>query len=215
MKDESPNTPSDETLTQWIDGTLPPQERAALESSLPPGWAAEREAARQLGDLLRSHLPARMEPPAPERFTSSIMAAIGQPEHSPAAAGGPAAKVVAFPRFRQWFAPLASAAAVAACFLVWNATHRAAPAVLAKVYAPDARVTARAWFAEDADATVIELENLDAVPDEREIRAFDVASAEPSAPGEPQIFYAAADPSRAVMVLSRDATNQPLLRALR
>ena len=215
MKDETPDVPSDETLTQWIDGTLPPQERANLESSLPPGWAAERDAARQLGDLLRSHLPARMEPPAPERFTSSIMAAIGRPDSAAAAAGGPAAKVIPFPRFRQWFAPLASAAAVAAGFLVWNATHKAAAPVLAKVYAPDARVTARAWFAEDADATVIELENLEAVPDDREIRAFDVASAEPAAPGEPQIFYAAANPERAVLVLSRDATNQPLLRAVR
>jgi hypothetical protein len=47
-----------------------------------------------------------------------------------------------------------------------------------QVYAPDERVTARAWVSEEAEATVIDLENLEALPDDHEVRAFAVAGGE-------------------------------------
>ena len=110
----------------------------------------------------------------------------------------------------QWFAPLASAAAVAVVFFVWN--HRepsVAPGLLAQTYTPDPKVTASTYYSEEAGATVIDLHNLDAVPDDHEVRAFDVASAEPAEPGSPQVFYAANDDARPVLVLSRDGREAP------
>ena len=58
------------------------------------------------------------------------------------------------------------------------------------------------------------LQGLQAVPDDREIRAYDVAEASPASPGKPQIFHAANDPDRAVMVLAPDTSHGPQLRAL-
>jgi hypothetical protein len=62
---------------------------------------------------------------------------------------------------------------------------------------------------------VIDLENLEAVPDNYEIRASDVASADPAAPGEPLILYAADDPARPVFVLSKDLTDAPRITTVR
>jgi len=169
MNDDPKLSPEEEERVRWIDGVLSPERLRELEDSLPPEWLQERMAARRTGDLLRSSLAAAVEPPAAEFLTGSIMEAVAREGRVvPRGAG----------RRWQWFAPLASAAAVAAGFLLWNAGHRAAGGPLVQVYAPDERVTARAWVSEEAEATVIDLENLEALPDEREIRAFAVAGGE-------------------------------------
>jgi hypothetical protein len=62
--------------------------------------------------------------------------------------------------------------------MIWNARHPAGGLPVVQVYAPDERVTARAWVSEEAEATVIDLENLEALPDDHEVRAFAVAGGE-------------------------------------
>ncbi len=205
-------------LTRWVDGQLTPEEAVIIaeQTVQSPELLGDKHAATQIGTLLREHLPVSLEPPSPEFFTSSIMEEIQR--ELPAV---PARAVRPPPRWgwlrASWFAPLASAAAVAVAFVVWN--HRetpvAAPGPFAQTYTPDPKVTARTYYSEEAEATVIDLQNLDAVPDNHEVRAFDVASAEPAEPGSPQVFYAANDTSRPVLVLSKDGRESPRVSVVR
>lgn len=217
-----PQPLNEDLLTRWIDGQLSPAESALVERQIAasPEWQQQKEAASLLGTLLREHLPARQEPSSPDFFNSSIMHEIcaAQPVKSSAA---PVERVSVFSRWLQalrqpWFAPVASATAVAVAFMVWN--HRPAAAAretLAQTYTPDPRVVASSFYSEDAGAIVIDLQNLDDVPDEREIKAFDVASVEqPAAAGQELVLYAASDRARPVLVLSKDARDIPLLTAV-
>src|SRR5204862_1965431 len=104
-----------------------------------------------------------------------------------------------------WFAPLASAAVVAVAFLTWNhfvgGIAGAGGVAQSLTYTPDPTVVANAYYSAEAGATVIDLQHLTPVPNDREIKAFDVASSGPSIPGEPMVFVAANDANRVVFVL--------------
>lgn len=211
-----PHDLNEDLLTRWIDGQITPEEAALVEQQAAgmPELLREKAAAGRIGALLRLHFPSTLEPPSPEFFTSSVMEEILRempaiPAKSSRAAGLPA--WLSWLRIR-WVAPVASAAAVAAAFMIWN--FRAQPAgfgsPFAQTYSPDPRIIASAWYSEEAEATVIDLKNLDAVPDDHEIKAFpNVASADPPADGAPRVFYAANDSSRPLFVLSTDAREAP------
>ena len=213
-----PDDLNEELMTRWLDGHLTPEELVAVERALAvkPMMMREKESAQHLGGLLRQHLPSVMEPPSPEFFTSRIMEEIkGAPVVTLPAA--PVARPAGFRSWlrQPWFAPLASAAAVALLFLAMNgARPGAAASSVARAYAPDPKVVANAFYSEEAGAVVIDLQGLEAVPDDREIRAYDVADAVPAAPGQPLVLHAANDPDRAILVLSPDASAGPRFRDL-
>lgn len=213
-----PDELNEELLTRWIDGQLTPAEQAMVERALAaqPLLGRERESAQQLGSLLRQHLPANQKPPSPEFFTSRIMEEIhGVPVVKVRVAGAARASGLMSWLRQPWFAPLASAAVVALLFLASNgARPGAGPASGVSAYAPDPNVTAMAFYSEEAEATVIDLQGLQAVPDDREIRAYDVADAAPAGPGKPLIFHAANDPDRAIMVLAPDLAEGPRFHEL-
>ena len=214
-----PDDLNEELMTRWIDGHLSPVEMAAVERALAaePALVREKESARKLGGLLRQHLPATMEPPSPEFFTSRIMEEIQGAPVMTATPSAPARGVVrAIPWFRQqWFAPFASAAAVALLFLATNGPRSVGnTSSVARAYAPDPNVVVCAFYSEAAGATVIDLKGLEAVPDDREIRAFDVADADAPTPGQPLVLHAANDPARAVLVLAPAASGKSRFREL-
>ena len=195
---------------------IPP---AAVERAIAaePLLAHEKESAQRLGGLLRQHLPAELEPPSSEFFTSRLMEEIkGAPvveTLAPTGKRGAAARVA---WFRQaWFPPLASAASVALLFLAMNGSRsgESGPRT-ARAYAPDPKVIASAFYSEEAGATVIDLKGLDAVPDDREIRAYDVAEAGPITPGKPLVLHAANDPERAILVLAPGTSGTPHVHEL-
>jgi anti-sigma factor RsiW len=70
----------EEKFTAWVDGRLEGAELAAFERELEthPEALAEREAARELGDLLRAHLSA---PPLrnADFFNHQLLQKLGQP----------------------------------------------------------------------------------------------------------------------------------------
>lgn len=215
------NTPHNEMnedlLTRWIDGQLTPEEAARVAQQLDaePRLLRDKEEATHLRTLLRAHLPASAEPPSPEFFTSSVMEEIRREAPAPRpAARRQSASWLSWLR-APWFAPAASAAVLALAFVIWRpAKSEPAADLLVQAYTPDASITATAYYSEEAEATVIDLQNV-TVPDDREIKAFDVASAEPPAPGEPQILFAANDSSRPVMVLSLDNAQKPKVNIVR
>lgn len=213
-----PDDLNEELMTRWIDGHLSPGELAAVERALAaePLLAREKESAQLLGGLLRQHLPSSMEPPSPEFFTSRIMEEIQGSPVVKTLAPAAARRGDSVSWFKQpWFAPLASAAAVALLFLATNGSRPTGNASsVARAYAPDPKVVASTFYSEEAGATVIDLKGLDAVPDEREIRAYDVADAAPATPGNPLVLHAANDPDRAIMVLAPNASGTPRFREL-
>ena len=192
--------PKDEQLLRFMDG-LDPQDH--------PEWQQEKAAAQQLGQLLRSHLPSHAEPPSAEFFTSQIMAQI-----TPA---GPARAEVSarsgfMDIFRRWFAPLATAAAVLVIGGMIMKRQATGGSREAFAYTPIANVKATLDFNKDAGATVINLTGLTAIPDAREIKAFNVASTGVVAPGATQRFYAANDPGKLLFVLHATDDGGPQIR---
>ncbi len=213
MKEEPAIT--EELLTRWIDGVATAEENTHIESrsARHPALETERRAAMSLGNLLREHLPSSQEPPSADFFTSSVMSEIRRTSAVPPLRRSGTSWLE---RLRApWFAPVASAALVAAGFMLWNTRHQQGAATAASnLYAPDPRVVATSYFSEEAGATVIDLDNLDALPNDREVRAFDIANSEPPAPGQPHVLFAAARPGEAVMVLSKDGREVPRISIL-
>lgn len=212
------NDPShEELLTRWIDGQLGPEELAAVEREAAgrPELLAEKKAAHRIGDLMRAHLPVSVEPESPEFFTSRIMDEV----YRTAAAPAPRRRAWSWKWLTSpWFASLASASAVAAVFLSLNAVNPGVdPGSLARPYSPDPNVTARAYYSREADALVIDLQGLEAVPDEREIRAFDIAESGPASRDvEEEVLVAAGEGRLPVLVLHRGpAGSPPVFRELR
>lgn len=210
---------NEDLLTRWIDGQLTPEESARVEQHLAaaPELRRDKEDAVQVRALLRQHLPASIEPPSPEFFTGSVMNEIRRelPSTARPAEKRQASGWLSWLR-APWFAPVASAAVLALAFVIWRPDNSPAvnEALLVQAYTPDASIKATAWYSEDAGATVIDVQNA-TVPDNQEIKAFDVASSNPSAAGEPQVFYAAHDSARALMVLSLDGAQKPRVSLVR
>ncbi len=202
---------NEELLTKWIDGIATPQETALVEKAVQehPEILADRDQARSLSTLLQTHLPNSLELPSPDFFTNSILAEI-----TPQTPVIPAAPT---PWWRTlwrsaWLAPVASAAAVALTFTLWPSSTP--PSSQTTVYAPDPRVKVDTYYSESAQATVIELQNLDALPSERNVRAFDIADAEPAAPGTPQPLYTTSDRANPVFIVSKDGAEKPRIELL-
>jgi hypothetical protein len=218
-----PSNPlNDDTLTRWIDNELPAKEASLLNqrASATPELLREREAASQLGELLRQHLPAKLDPPSPEFFTMSVMDEVTRDLPARPVEADKSRRVPAWLSFLRtpWFSPLASAAVVAVAFLTWNhfsGTTGGGSVAQSFTYAPDPSVVANTYYSQDAEATVIDLQHLAPVPNEREIKAFDVASSGPSIPGQPTVFVASNDPKRVVFVLSKDGIGAPRVASIR
>lgn len=209
MKPDSHTAPShEELLTRWIDGDLSPADQSVLDAELArhPEWRQEKESAERLRTLLRQELPAHREPASAEFFTTQIMQQIAA-EH-PAAAPPPRRTGRFFQWLRSaWAIPLATSAAVlvAGFFMLRQPVQHES---FSTPYTPDPNVKATLSFDETVNATIIDLEGLESIPDTQEIRAFAVNSSGPVTPGEPQRFFAANDPSKLLFVLYPGADIQ-------
>lgn len=194
--------PKEAQLLRFIDG---------LDTGVHPEWNEEKASAEQLGRLLRSHLPSHAEPPSPEFFTSQIMAQVAPPAvvRAPAPAGGGLLDI-----FRRWVAPLATAAAVLVVGGIILKRDAANSGRESSAYTPIANVTATLKYNEAAGATVIDLSGLPAIPDDREIKAFNVASSEAVVPGATRRFYAANDPQKLVFVMFANDDGGPQINEI-
>lgn len=171
------NTKIDETLlARWLEDELAGAELAAFEKSAlgDAELLAQREVVRALRRDVAALIPAVEEPAYPDFFNSRVEKAIRGLAAKPAAA----ASRSAWPWSHLW---LPAGAAVGMALAFWLGTQSGArnelavvppprPAVQVVVpepglYTPERGVDAE-WFAsEEAQATVILLEGLDAIPD--------------------------------------------------
>ncbi len=181
--------PAEETLALWVEDELHGPELAAVDAWAAgrPEWLAHREDARKVKALFRrAELSAAEEPPYPDFFNTKIAQAIS----ATPAASVPAPKPL---NWFRWFMPAAVAAAMALCF--WAGTHitpspagpggSATPVASASaepfLYVPERGVQAAYFTSAVADAGVIVLDGVAAIPDSFELPETAVFREQPPA----------------------------------
>lgn len=167
--------PDEELLALWVDDALEGAAAAEIDAwaSAQPEWLERREQARQVRPWLASGLPAVEEPPYAEFFNARIAREIAREPGgavAPSFGGGG--------RFWRWFLPATAVAGMMLCF--WAGTRLApAPVVAAPepvpgtpapyLYTPEKGVKAAYFSSEPAEAMVIVLDGVAAIPDSFEI----------------------------------------------
>lgn len=174
------NTKNDDILlARWLEDDLAEGELSArgADFSGDARLLELREVTRALRRDIGAALPSAEEPPYPEFFNRRVAARIRSTPVEPSAApGGGVFR-------RNWWMPLGAAAGMALAF--WAGTHSGgvgvSPAVRPlvaetpveaaaepRLYTPESGVDAEWFSSEEASATVIVLNGVDAIPDETE-----------------------------------------------
>ncbi len=208
--------PSEEhDLIRWIDGEMNETERTAFEEHLKhdAALATEAQKMRALSDSLRAHMPAEMHVPHADYFNTQIGVRITQMALDEARSKQSAGLGGVLQWLRQpWFA-LAGAAAlgVLGFFLLTPETGDASESMILSSYTPNTNVQARTYHDHNADATVLMLDGLDAVPAERKISGINIQRSELEPELASTTMYNAQ--GAAVFMISRDALGNPMISA--
>ncbi len=170
--------PDDELLALWVEDELSGPSAASVDAwaSAQPEWLGHRELARQMKPLLRANVPASEEPPYAEFFNARIAREIGR--DVAAASVAPTGATPA--KFWRWFLPATAVTGMAMCFWMgtWVGPTRTkvvqgpAPVPTAPgpyLYTPEKGVKAAYFASEPADAMVIVLDGVAAIPDSFEV----------------------------------------------
>jgi anti-sigma factor RsiW len=205
--------PSEEhDLIRWIDGEMSETERTTFEERLKqdPVLATEARQMRALSTSLRTHLPAEMRVPHADYFNTQIEVRITQMalEDSRAKQTTPGWSALLQWMRQPWFALTGAAAlAVLGFFLVNPATGGASESMILSSYAPNTHVQARTYHDDGAEATVLMLDGLDAVPAERKVSGINIhrSAVEPELASTTMYDHQ----GTAVFMISRDALGNP------
>lgn len=207
--------PSEEhDLIRWIDGEMNEAESAAFEARLKddPVLATEARQMRALSTSLRTHLPAEMKVPHADYFNTQIGVRITQMALDEARAkqsGNNWAAVLQWLRQPWLVAVGATALAVLSFVLVRPVAGEAAESMILSSFTPNSHVQARTYHDNAAEATVLMLDGLDAVPAERKISGINIQRSEV----EPELASTTMydEKGTAVLMISRDASGNPLI----
>jgi hypothetical protein len=168
------NTNPDETrLALWLDDELTGSDLAEMEAwaATHPEQIAAREELRSFRKMMAANLPASEEPPYPDFFLSRVNQGIRELQRAEAPTH-PAAQSATSPFWKSWLMPIASCAGMVLAFGVGKHTSGNNPGDLTivppsspLVYTPEEGVDA-VWFSSvGADANVIVLQGISAIPD--------------------------------------------------
>ncbi len=206
-----------ELLTRWIDGELDGQELRDFEAAAAadPQLAEAKAEAENLRRLLRADMPEGREIPNPDFFNRQIQHRIDV-DAAPSSTPVPAAAAPVGGGILSWFLSpftLASAAAVVLLGLftlsqINNEGGVTTHTSVASTYTPDKDIAASHFYSDEADATVIMLDGLAALPDSTELRGQNIVS---TAPGSPKELYN--ENSQLAFVIFQGADNVPIIRS--
>lgn len=207
----------DQDLIRWLDGEMNETERGAFDARLKgdPILKKEAEALRALSLGIRTHLPAEMAVPHPDFFNSQIQVRIAQMEidEKRAAVSGASPLTGLLNWLRRPWLVAVGAAAVAVLGFLWMQPlpEMQSESFILSSYAPDARVSARTFHDDAADATVLMLDGLDAVPAEKKISGISVQRSVT----EPEFAATTLYGTEGIplLVIWRDAAGNPSIRA--
>ena len=200
----------DHDLIRWLDGEMNASEHerfaARLESD--PVLKAEAEAMRQLGDTLRAHLPTEMPIPHADFFNSQIQVRLAQDEEQELRAPARRGFWQGWLRFPGFATSLAATAAVIiAGVMIWQQDDQAESVVLS-TYTPNPGVQARSYHSPEAQATVLMLDGLDAMPADRKIVGYHIQRSEREQDVATTLY---GERGEVVLVVSQDVRHKPRL----
>lgn len=197
-------------LIRWLDGEMNAAERASFEERLAQDDALNSEALemKALGADIRAHLPREMTVPHADFFNSQIQVRIAQMEaRDPGAQAAPwLSSLIGWLR-QPWFAVAGAAAVAVAAFLMSGAGVNVADSQILSSYTPSAHVQARTFHDSDAQATVLMLDGLDAVPADRKVSGLNVHHSQTETEIAATSLYDASG-SR-LLTISRDTSGNP------
>jgi anti-sigma factor RsiW len=203
--------PDDQMLARWLDNELGAEERTRFEAMLAadPALRQEAESMKGLGNALRAHVPFEREVPHPDFFNSQIQEAIAADQRVHARSKG---GVRAAAGWLVWLrAPwaLAGAAAVLAggLFLLRSGDAAKVRTEILSLYAPNAGVQAAVSYNEDAEATVLLLDGLEAIPADRNVAGISVHHSETDAEVATTTLFDEA--GGVLLVMAKDAAGKP------
>jgi hypothetical protein len=202
-------------LIRWLDGEMKEAERASFEEQIKqdPVLAREAEELRSLSADIRSHLPAELKVPHADFFNSQIQVRIAQMEADEARA-----KQSEVPNWtallqwlrQPWFAAAGAVAlAIMSFVLLRPVQDEPAESFILSSYTPNAQVQARAFHDTAADATVLMLDGLEAVPAERKVSGINAQRSETEPELASTTHYDAA--GAPLLTISRDGVGNPLI----
>lgn len=178
-------TPDEDLLALWVEDELDATSQGAVDAwaATQPEWLERREVARQMKSFLRGSLPATEEPPYAEFFNARIAREIqreaAEAVPTPAAVTPVAPAVISPGKAWRWFLPATAVAGMALCF--WAGTRITPPSVRVAapsplvpapapfLYTPEQGVKADYFASASADAQVIVLDGVAAIPDSFEV----------------------------------------------
>lgn len=176
--------PTEEQLTQWIDGTLSHQGTREMDAWLAanPQEKLELEEMRAISQKIARAAAPPVDVPAAEFFTHQLERRLDELDQ-PSAKEAPASSPVVV-LWRRYFVTSLAAAAVAVFVTVItmrvpDATDGAIAQVrsdLTGIYTPQESVKVDAFYADGADAQVVILDGLPEVAAEVRIAGFGEAS---------------------------------------
>jgi hypothetical protein len=210
-------TPDDQLLGRWLDGELTPDETARFEALMAadPALREEAQSMKKMGEAIRAHVTMEREVPHADFFNSQIMESIAADQQAEQRAKSGSKATAAAGSWLDWLrAPWiyagAAAVLIAGFFLVQNQpTSTGGRTQILSLYAPSASVKATASYNTDADATVLMLDGLEAIPADRNVAGFNVHHSENDAQMATTTLFD--DHGGVLLVMSKDAASRPLL----
>ncbi len=200
-----------EKLTRWLDGAMNDAERAAFETEMAdnPVLRAEADDLQQLGGLLRSHVVTEKTMPHADFFNSQIQERIAELHRSEARAKSqPSGAAAWLDWLRKPWAIAAATAMVAFGFFLTHFTEDKPQTIVLGLYTPNPSVRATSYHSSEADATVLMLDGLDPIPENKDITAINVDHSETDPQLAATTLYDA--DGKILLVMALDSRNQPL-----
>ncbi|HSJ01477.1 MAG: anti-sigma factor [Verrucomicrobium sp.] len=207
-------TPDDQLLARWLDGELSAEERVRFEAMMAadPSLREEADSLRQLGDLLRANVTLERPLPNADFFNSQIqeqIAADQRAEERVKTQATPSSSGSWLSWLRMPWALGGLAAALAAgLFLMRPATPGAQTQVLS-FYAPKTGIEASTYHNDAAGATILMLNGLESIPNDRNIVGINVHHSETDTEVATTTLFD--DKGGILLVMAKDASSKPLL----
>jgi len=205
----NPN-PDEQLLARWLDGEMDADERASFDARLKTDSAlrAEAEALQSLRAAFQEGFPRIAEAPHADFFNSQIQQRIAELRRDGGKTAPAAAGLSWFSLLRPWILGAAAASCALIAVLQWPAAPGGkGSTVVLSTYAPNTTVKANTFHSSDANATVLMLDGLDAIPADKKVVGFRVHRSETDQQVATTTMFS--DKGEIVMVLAKDSRNQP------
>lgn len=202
-------TTDEHLLGRWLDGELDANERVRFEAMMAadPTLREEAESLRKLGDSLRAHVTMERPVPHADFFNSQIQKRIAEVQGAEERLQTPAAPAASWLSWLRM--PWAIAGAAALLTLgIWMSQSGKPQTQILSLYAPKAGVQATSFHSDAANATVLMLDGLDAIPADKNIVGLNVHHSE----SDPEVATTTlfGEHGEVLLVMTKDAASKPI-----